>query len=77
MLDETVASIANDGSAGFVGLGAAVVVIGDTSLTQATLGSVTGANNVLLAADANRSFTEHTAQASVGAVGVGAVFTPN
>ncbi len=77
-----VAAVFNEGvnvtslglQAGYIGLGAGVVVITDNSVTQATLGSVTGAQAVTVEASADRSFTALTGQADVGAVGAGATF---
>ncbi len=75
ILNSTVDIIALDLAAGFVGLGAGVVVVNDNSVTQATLGSVSKAHDVTVAADATRSITELSGQASIGAVGAGATFT--
>ncbi len=61
--------------AGFVGLGAAVVVIDDSSVTTASLGNVTRASFVDVTALSDRRITEVTGQISVGAVGAGATFT--
>ncbi|HUJ88277.1 MAG TPA: LEPR-XLL domain-containing protein, partial [Burkholderiales bacterium] len=75
ILNEDVNVVALDMAAGFVGLGAGAVVINDTSLTQASLGSVSHASGASVSADATRNFSELTGQASIGAVGVGATFT--
>lgn len=75
ILNEDVHVTALDLAAGFVGLGAGVIVVTDTSATQATLGSVSGAHNVTVSADSTRGFDLLSGQASIGAVGVGATFT--
>ena len=75
ILNSTVKITALDLSAGFVGLGAGVVVVNDNSVTKATLGSVSKAQNVSVGADSTRSVDEMSGQASVGAVGAGATFT--
>ena len=61
--------------AGFVGLGAAVVVIDDSSVTQASQGNVRRAGDVRVSAVSDRRITELTGQSNVGAVGAGATFT--
>lgn len=61
--------------AGFVGLGAAVVVIDDSTVTTASLGTVKRASNVGVTVLSDRKITETTGQISVGAVGAGATFT--
>jgi hypothetical protein len=74
-LNEQVTLTALDGSAGFVGIGAAVVAISDSGLAQASLGNVTKAGDVTLSASDTRNLQELTGQISAGAVGAGASFT--
>src|SRR5205823_2397954 len=74
-LDETVDLVVIDGAVGFARIGAAVGVVNDNSLTQASLGSVTGAGAVSVQAISARNFNETTGQVSVGAVGVGVSYT--
>ena len=62
-------------AAGFVGLGAGVVIIDDNSLAQATLGNVSQARDVAVTSSAIRTFSELTGQAAVGAIGAGVTFT--
>ena len=62
-------------AAGFVGLGAGVVIIDDNSLAQATLGNVSQARDVAVTSSAIRTFSEFTGQAAVGAIGAGVTFT--
>ena len=74
-LNENVGLTVIDGSGGFVGIGAAVAVVTDNSLAQATLGDVTGAGAVSVAANSTRTINEITGQVSAGAVSAGASFT--
>ncbi len=74
-LNENISLIDIDGAVGFVGIGAAVAVITDNSLTQASLGSVTGAGAVSVSANSNRALNETTGQLSIGAAAAGASFT--
>ena len=60
--------------AGFVGLGAGVIVVTDDSTTEATLGSVTSAKSVSVEADSTRTLSALVGQADIGAVGAGATF---
>jgi hypothetical protein len=64
-----------DLSAGFVGVGAGVVVVTDNSVVKATLGSVSTPGNVSVTATSTQTITITTGQASIGAVGAGATFT--
>ncbi len=75
VLNSTVNITALDLAAGFVGLGAAVVVVNDDSVTQATLGSVPSASAVSMTADSTRTDNSLTGQASAGAIGAGATFS--
>ncbi|MGY3658238.1 LEPR-XLL domain-containing protein [Bradyrhizobium sp. USDA 376] len=74
-LNESVNLLALDAAGGFVGVGAAVVVISDTSLVQASLGNVTQAADVKVSATNTRDLTELTAQVSAGAVAAGVSYT--
>ena len=60
--------------AGFVGIGAGVIVVNDASVTQATLGSVSSAGSVSVSAASDRSIDALVAQANIGYVGAGATF---
>ncbi|HVC51376.1 MAG TPA: LEPR-XLL domain-containing protein, partial [Stellaceae bacterium] len=73
-LNENVSLINIDGAVGFVGIGAAVAVVSDSSLVQASLGDVPSAGAVTVSAVANRTFSETTGQISVGEVAAGASF---
>jgi hypothetical protein len=75
VLNSNVNIVALDLAAGFVGVGAGVVVVTDNSATQSTLGNVTKAKAVTLESDSTRTLTTLTGQASIGAVGAGATFT--
>ena len=74
-LNSNINITALDLAAGFVGLGAGVVVVNDDSVTEATLGSVSTPGNVSVTADSDRTVGVTTGQASIGAVGAGATFT--
>jgi hypothetical protein len=74
-LNSNISITALDLSAGFVGLGAGVVVVNDDSVTKATLGSVSTPGDVSVTATSNRTINVTTGQASIGAVGAGATFT--
>ena len=74
-LNENVGLTVIDGSGGFVGIGAAVAVVTDNSLTQASLGNVMGAGAVSVTANSTRTINETTGQVSAGAVSAGASFT--
>ena len=74
-LNENINLIDIDGAVGFVGIGAAVAVVTDNSVTQASLGNVTGAGAVSVTANSTRTVNETTGQVSVGAVAAGASFS--
>ena len=74
-LDENVNVIALSGQGGFVTVGAAVVVLNDTSDVQASLGSVEEAQNVAVLADANQELDVVTGQIAIAAGTTGASFT--
>ncbi|HET6237314.1 MAG TPA: hypothetical protein VFE41_20495 [Acetobacteraceae bacterium] len=74
-LNSTINITALDLSAGFVGVGAGVVVVNDNSVTKATLGSVSTPGNVSVTATSTQTIGVTTGQASIGAVGAGATFT--
>ncbi|MCP3989260.1 MAG: hypothetical protein GY724_09315, partial [Actinomycetia bacterium] len=77
ILDDDIDVISLSGSGGFVGLGAAVVVVNDTSVVSAYIGNgadITSADMVTVTATDNRLFAGETGQISVGAVGAGASF---
>ncbi|HYC46066.1 MAG TPA: LEPR-XLL domain-containing protein, partial [Burkholderiales bacterium] len=67
--------ISLSGSAGFVGIGAAVAVLNDSSLVQASIGSVTKAGSVTVEAIDDRVIDQSTGQVSAGAVAAGASYT--
>jgi hypothetical protein len=75
ILNENLNLLALDAAAGFVGIGAAVVVISDASLAQASLGNVTQAGDVFVTASNTRDLTENTGQVSTGAVAAGVSYT--
>ena len=75
ILNEQVTLNAIDGSAGFVGIGAAIVSIVDLSTVHASLGNVGTAGDVTVSATDHRNLDEFTAQVSVGAVAAGASYT--
>ena len=58
-----------------MGIGAAVAVVTDDSLTQASLGNVLGAGAVSVATNSTRTINETTGQVSAGAVSAGASIT--
>ena len=79
---ETTDTLAVVGVGGIVGLGAGVIVINDTGITQASLNNVSGFNggtskagDVTVLAQSTRTYTEHTDEVAVGAIAAGAVFT--
>ncbi|WP_456654689.1 hypothetical protein [Bradyrhizobium sp. JR3.5] len=74
-LNEGLNLTAIDGSAGFVGIGAAVVVINDNSLTQASLGNVTQAGDVTVNASDTRNIQQLTGEVAAGGVAAGVSFT--
>jgi hypothetical protein len=74
-LNSAINVTALDLSAGFVGLGAGVVVVNDDSVTKATLGPVSTPGAVSVTATSTRTISVTTGQASIGAVGAGATFT--
>ncbi len=74
-LNSAINITALDLSAGFVGLGAGVVVVTDNSTVAATLGSVSTPGNVSVVATSTQTINVTTGQASIGAVGAGATFT--
>ena len=74
-LNENVQLTGLDGSVGFVGIGAAVDTINDSSLVQASVGSITKAGDVTVSAVDTRNLQELTGQVSAGAVGAGASYT--
>jgi hypothetical protein len=77
-LDSTVDAIAFAGGAGFVGLGAAVSVLSDSSYVQSALADsarVKAAASVDVTAVSNRAIHLNTDQGAVGAVALGASFT--
>lgn len=74
-LNDEVDLLVISGSAGFVGLGAAVGIVNDSSLVQASLGSVETADAVSVTAVNTRDFDLKTDQVSGGAVAAGVVFT--
>ncbi len=74
-LNSDITITALDLSAGFVGLGAGVVVVTDNSVTKATLGSVSTPGNVSVTATSTQTIGVTTGQASIGAIGAGATFT--
>ncbi len=76
-LDEDVDVSSFTGAAGFVGLGAAVVVVNDTTLVQAQLGDgaqVIAADTISILTVNNQTFDGQTGQISAGAVAIGASF---
>src|SRR5207302_3034882 len=74
-LNEDISLTVFDGAGGFVGIGAAVAVLNDTSVVQARLGNVLSAGAVSVSADSNRAVSEFTGQFGTGAVAAGASFT--
>ena len=77
-LDETVNSISVAFGAGFVGLGAAVYVVNDSSTVQSYLDNgvvVEGAGSIAIMATGNQSFDLQTYGFQVGANATGASFT--
>src|SRR5207248_2383060 len=77
-LFEHVDDLAFAGAAGFVGLGAAVVVVNDSSTTTAALidnAVVHNADNIDITAHARQNFDEQTIGIAIGAIGGGASFT--
>ena len=74
-LNSDISITALDLSAGFVGLGAGVVVVTDNSVVKATLGSVATPGDVSVTATSTQTINVTTGQASIGAVGAGATFT--
>ena len=74
LLNENVNVLALSGSAGFVGLGAAVVEFHDHSVVQAAINNVKTADSVTVLADANQALSVETGQVSAGAGAVGASF---
>src|SRR5262249_11209059 len=76
--DEDVTITCLSGQVGFVGLGAAVVVLHDASTIQAYLGGtahVNSAASVSVNAHSAPNFTLHTGQISVGVGAAGAAFS--
>jgi hypothetical protein len=76
-LDEDVHALSIAGAAGFVGLGAAVVVVSDTSTNEAMIAnnaSVGDASSVNVSALTHQTLTAETGAATFGAVGAGASF---
>ena len=76
-LDEDVNGTAFVGAGGFVGVGAAVFVVNDTTVVQALLAdnaTVVSADDVVITATNNQTFDADTGQVTVGAVAVGASF---
>jgi hypothetical protein len=76
-LDEDLDIMGLSGSTGFVGLGAAVVVIGDSTLVEAYIGGGTdilSAQEVSISATADQTVEAFTGQISAGAVATGASF---
>ena len=74
-LDQDVDVLSLSGQVGFVGLGAAVIVLNDLSTVHATVGSVTNAVSVEVLADADQIMTLTTGQLQGGALAVGASFS--
>ena len=77
-LYESVDDTAFAGAAGLVGLGAAVVVVNDSSTTTAGLidnAIVHGASLIDIHASASQHFVERTIGVAIGAIGGGASFT--
>lgn len=77
ILDEDIDVVSFSGSAGFVGLGAAVVVINDTSVVEAYIGNnadILSADSVSVSATGDQTLYGETGQVSAGAVAVGASF---
>ncbi|HEX5279640.1 MAG TPA: hypothetical protein VFW28_06150 [Micropepsaceae bacterium] len=77
-LFEHVDDLAFAGAAGFVGLGAAVAVVNDSSTTTAGLiddAIVHNAGNIDITAHARQNFSEQTIGVAIGAIGGGASFT--
>ena len=74
-LNSAINITALDLAAGFVGVGAGVVVVTDNSVIKATLGSVATPGAVSLTATSTQAISVTTGQASIGAVGAGATFT--
>ena len=78
MLNENVNVLTLDGATGFVGLGAAVAVVNDSSATSASLADgaqVHDAASITVSATADRTLSLLTGQASVSAFSTGASFT--
>ncbi|MCA9135478.1 MAG: right-handed parallel beta-helix repeat-containing protein, partial [Planctomycetales bacterium] len=76
-LDEDVNGTAFVGAGGFVGIGAAVYVLNDTTLVQAALANnatIVSADDVLVQAISNQDLYGFTGQVTTGAVAVGASF---
>ena len=76
-LDQDVDVVSLSGSAGFVGLGAAVVVVNDKSVTQAFISDgaeIISADKLTIKADSDQNLTGNTGQVSAGAVAIGASF---
>ncbi len=76
LLNEQVTELALAGAlGGFLGLGAAVVDVHDTSVVQAAIGNVIAADAVTVLADANQNMDLKTAQVATGGGALGASFT--
>ena len=76
LLNEQVTELALAGAlGGFLGLGAAVVDVHDTSVVQAAIGNVIAADTVTVLADANQNLDLKTAQVATGGGALGASFT--
>jgi hypothetical protein len=77
-LDENLTVLAIDGAAGFVGIGAAVVVVNDSSTISASLADgaqVHNAASLNVSATAERTYQINTDQVGIGVVTLGASFT--
>ena len=75
VLDQDVKTISLAGGAGFVGLGAAVVDVFDSSKVQAAVGTVKSAQSVNVLADADQVLSLGTGQLGFGGLAGGASFT--
>ena len=77
ILDDDIVVTSLSGSVGFVGLGAAVVAIGDASTVSAGIlnnATIIRAGSVLVSAVGDQNLHGHAGQLSIGAVGAGAAF---
>ena len=76
-LNEVVDVTSICGTVGFVGLGAAVVVVNDQSVVEAAIGdgaTIVNANELIVSATNNQDIEGYTGQLAAGAVAIGASF---